>query len=832
MKRILILLSVVIPLGVAHAQHKDHPGTMAMDSTQAFYPGAGRIVPSTGNTVIYHLTVSDTTVNYANKKMPALATNGQIPAPILRFTEGDTAALYVHNNTGKTVSFHWHGILLPNKFDGVPLLTTELIKPGDTYLFKFKIIQNGTYWYHSHTELDEQIGQYGPIVIHPQEGMSMKEKVIHLSDWVNEKPWEVHRTLKRHSDWYTIERKAVQSYARAIATGNLGTKLWFEWNRMPDFDLADVSYDAFLVNGQQAEYATGFEPGDTVRLRVINGGASSHFWLEFSGGGMTVVAADGLEVEPVVVDKVFIGTAETYDLIITIPMNGQYEFRATSWDRFGHASVWFGEGEKYPAPTLPLPDYFKLSNEMIEMDKMMDMSMGRAPKNIPETKVFPPGEAPEPPMGMDMGMGSNMDGEMENEDNVDTNHQMEKMNNEHQMTDSSKMPAHQHQENMPMQHEMKDTTGMEGKVYKASEMNHEGMMMMGMRSNPLGTTMTGYKQVQEAFPEDTLLNYDMLRAIVPTTLPDDRPTRVVHLFLTGNMRRYVWSINNLPLSKADKILINKGENVRFVMHNTTMMSHPMHLHGHFFRVVNKQGEYSPLKHTVNVAPMEIVTMEFAATEDKDWFFHCHLLYHMMSGMARTVSYDPPQLESKENQERYKKFVSDDRSFFPFAEVQFHSNGTFGELNLHNTYWLFNAEGKADWHGNYESEPKIQRFFGPRQFFAAYLGGEFSKVEKENAETGNLFKEEEQVATAGIRYFLPMSLWADLRVDHQGNFQVALEREDIPITQRWRIGASLEYDLKDDWEYTVNTFYILNKYIALSANYDNEYGFGGGLMIVY
>ncbi len=765
MKYSTLLFMLVSLISIARAQHDDHSNSTTSKSDSNYYPGAERVVNSTGNTVTYHLTVSDTIVNFTNKRMHALATNGQIPAPTLLFTEGDTAELFVHNKTDKTVSFHWHGILLPNKFDGVPILTTEVINPGDTYLFKFKIIQHGTYWYHSHTELDEQIGQYGPIVIQPRDGISMKEKVIHLSDWINEQPWEVHRTLKRHSDWYIIERKAVQSYARAIATGNLGTKLWFEWNRMPDFDLADVYYDAFLANGHQSSNADEFEPGDSVRLRVINGGASSHFWLEFSGGSMIVVAADGLEIEPVVVNKVFIATAETYDLIIAIPANGSYEFRATSWDRAGHSSVWFGKGEKHQAPTLPRPDYFKLSNEMIEMGNMMDMTMGIAPKNAPETEVFPPGMAPE-----------------------------HKMNHE----------------------EGNDT-----------------MSMGGMHKNPLGTTMTGYNQIQAAFPGDVLLNYDMLKAKVPTTLHSDRPTRIVHLFLTGNMRRYVWSINDLPLSKADKILINKGENVRFVMHNTTMMSHPMHLHGHFFRVVNKQGEYSPLKHTVNIEPMETLTMEFAATEDKDWFFHCHLLYHMMSGMARTVSYDHPQdPELKEDQQQYKKFVSDDRSFFPFAEVQVQNNGLFGELNLHNTYWLLNVEGKSNWSGEYEIEPKVQRYFGPRQFFAAYLGGDFSRHEVKNSETGIRYKEDEQLATAGLRYFLPMSLWADLRVDHNGDFKLALEREEIPITQRWRIGASVEYDLKEDWEYTINTFYILTKYIALSANYDNEFGWGGGLLIVY
>ena len=816
-----ILLSLLFMLCFSgfgqHDQHHTREGS-GQDTSFAYVPGKARKVPSTGNSVTYHLTVSDTTVNYAGKERPALATNGQIPAPALGFTEGDTAVLYVQNSTDHTVSFHWHGILLPNKFDGVPLLTTELIEPGETYLVKFKLIQHGTSWYHSHTELDEQKGQYGPIVIHPQGGMKTKEKVILLSDWTNERPHEVLRTLKRHNDWYAIQRKAIQSYAKAIANGNLGTKIWLEWKRMPDFDLADVYYHAFLANGKQSETLEQFNPGDRVRLRVINGSASSQFWLQFAGGEMTVVAADGLEVEPVKVDKIFIATAETYDVEITIPDNGKYEFRATSWDISGHASVWFGNGKENPAPILPQPDYFQLAGDMRAMSKSMDMTMGKAPPKIPETEVFPPGKAPMP---------HNMD-QHDMSEGDHKGHGMENMNREPQKGEAENQPEmdntmHQgHPDNM-------DSSRI-GKVYKASEMDQGEMKKEGMKMGPLGTSMTGYHQIQAAFPEDTLMNYDRLRALRSTALPEENPTRVVHLFLTGNMFRYVWTINNKPLSRADKIMVNKGENVRFVMHNTTMMSHPMHLHGHFFRVVNQQGDFSPLKHTVNVAPMEMVTLEFEATEEKDWFFHCHLLYHMMSGMSRVVSYEGAEgpLDTKK---KYSKFNSDDRALFTFGELMLQSNGTWGEFALRNTYWQYGVEGEADWKGNIEIEPKIQRFIGPKQFFTAYLGGEYSR-EEESSETGKRIYSEEKLATLGLRYFLPMALWADLRVDHKGEFKIAIEREEIPITQRLRIGGAVKYDFQEDWEYTLHTYYILSKYTALSLNYDNHYGFGGGISIVY
>ena len=789
----------------AHGQHEGHqrhtPTTVTYDSSQSMYPGSNRSVISTGNSVVYHLTISDTTVNYAGKQMPALATNGQIPAPALVFTEGDTAVLYVHNRTQGTVSFHWHGILLPNRFDGVPMLTTEVIEAGQAYLYKFKIIQHGTYWYHSHTQLQEQIGQYGPIVIHPQNGLTTKEKVIHLSDWVNERPWEVLRSLKRHNDWYAIKRKAVQTYSRALAKGYLGEQVWLEWKRMPAMDLADVYYHAFLANGRRSEDASGFNHGDRVRVRLINGSSSSNFWVQFSGGQMSVVAADGLEVTPIEVDKLFIATAETYDVEITIPDRGRHEFRASSWDASGHASVWFGEGTRHHAPALPRPNYFELIKEMKDMSEMMSgMTMGKAPKDVPETKVWMPGESAAP-----LGMDKEMD--------VDT---------------LGKKKSTQHE-----RHGMDHQSGVDSigaRIHKASEIGHAKMSMNEMDMGPMGTSMTGYKQVQAAFPDETLLNYDSLRALRPTTLPADHPVRTVHLYLTGNMFRYVWSINNLPLSRADKIFINRGENVRFVMHNTTMMSHPMHLHGHFFRVINKQGAYSPLKHTVNIAAMEMVTLEFEATEDKDWFFHCHLLYHMMSGMGRVVSYEGSDVPLN-TKKKYSRFVSDDRTLFPFADVEIQSNGAFGEVAVRNTYWQYGVHGETSWQEtNYEVKPKIQKFIGPRQFFAVYLGSEISK-ESQTVE-GNDVVQSVEVATFGVRYFLPMHLWTDLRIDHKGNFKLEVEREEIPITQRWRVGGSFEYDLKDDWEYRFSTSYIVTKYTALSINYHSELGFGAGVTLIY
>ena len=326
----------------------------------------------------YELYVKDTLVNYTGKVRRAIALNGQIPAPTLYFTEGDTAIIRVHNQMKVETSIHWHGLLLPNEQDGVPYLTTAPIEAGTTHTFTFPLIQSGTYWYHSHTMLQEQSGVYGSIVIYPQEQKNTKEMVIMLSDWTNENPHEVLRSLKRGSDWYAIRKNSVQSWGEALARGYFKDRAKTEWVRMPAMDISDVYYNRFFINGISQGTWTDAQPGDTVRLRIINGGSSSYFWLQYAGGKMTVVAADGVNVEPVEVDKILIAVAETYDVEVKIPEDGMaYEFRATAQDISGHASVFLGEGMKMNAPDLPRVNYFEMMREMNNMGKMEGMNMSR-----------------------------------------------------------------------------------------------------------------------------------------------------------------------------------------------------------------------------------------------------------------------------------------------------------------------------------------------------------------------------------------------------------------------------------------------------------------------
>ena len=821
-------------------------------------------------TVVYHLTVSDTVMELAGKKATLLTTNGQIPAPTLRFVEGDTAIIHVKNNTKGTTSFHWHGIILPNEQDGVPLLTTELIKSGETYTYKFPILQNGTYWYHSHTTFQEQVGLYGAIVISPKEPIKTKEKVILLSDFTDQNPTNISRLLKRHTDWYAIKRNAIQSYGKAIATGNLGAKVWLEWKRMPDMDLADVYYDAFLTNGKMKEEVENIKAGETIRLRVINGSSSSHFWLHFAGGQLKIVAADGIDVEPVEVDKLLIATAETYDIEVTIPQNTKdsdkekYEFRATSWDRYKYTSVWLGEKNAIEKPTTDLPqvDYFALVNEMKDMMKMMPkMKMGKAPneENRMQDGLYSNEKAPSnhailmedmKKMGMDMNMkmGEMKHGEKRMEHGTmnmkgsEEGMKNDKMNQDHSnimKMDSSEMKDMKHQNHGNMNHDnhnMKDMNNKEkGKIHEAAEqgemMSKDDLMIKSM-IKPMGVMMTGYKQLKKQNPDETIFDYTMLKSKTSTKINEDQPVRIVHLYLGGNMLRYVWMINNIPLSEADKIKINKGETVRFVMHNTTMMSHPMHLHGHFFRVINGEGDFSPLKHTVNVAPMETTIIEFDAIEEKDWLFHCHLLYHMRAGMARVVNYQntTPRLTT---QAGYRRFARDDKKWYLMANLRGQSNGIWADASIFNFDNEISIEGNTDYKNEFEIEAKAMRYFGPKQFFTTYLGTEIEREEKKQISDEQIPIETEVKAIFGVRYFLPMHIWSDFRTDHEGNLQIELEREDFPLTKRWRANASVEYLInQNEFRYTVGTSYILGQYFGISANYDSRYKWGAGLQIMY
>lgn len=746
------------------------------------------------NVVRYDLYVRDTLVNYTGKEKRAIAVNGQIPMPTLTFTEGDIAEIYVHNELDEETALHWHGLFLPNREDGVPYITQMPIKPHTTHKYTFPIVQNGTHWYHSHFGLQEQIGMYGNFVMKKKASDPSFRKGIDdlpsiplvLSEWTDMNPENVHRLLHNASDWFAIKKGTTQSYAEAIAQGYFKTKVGNEWKRMNAMDVSDVYYDKFLINGKSESQLIGpmegmdgktFKAGDKVRLRVSNGGASSYFWLTYAGGKLTVVANDGNDVEPVEVDRLIIGVSETYDVVVSIPEdNISYEFLTTPEDRTKSASLYLGKGIKQLTAPLPKLKYFE---GMKMMNGMMKMN----------------GDLD------DMGM---------------------------------QMSLNQMDMNVVMYPEIT------GEVAKKDDGKMKGMNMgenkdtMKMKT----TKMDGEQYNSNTLSEITTLNYGMLKSPEETTLPKDAPVKELRFELTGNMNRYVWSLDNKVVSEADKILIRKGENVRIILHNNSMMRHPMHLHGHDFRLLNGQGDHAPLKNVVDIMPMETDTLEFNANAEGDWFFHCHILYHMMSGMGRVFSYEnqAPNPLIPDPKLAQRKLFADDREFHFMAENDFATNGNDGELMYQSTRWSIGTEwrlGYNDMHG-YETETHIGRYIGKMQWLMPFVGFDwrYRKLGHNEVEE-NLFgqkntKDKRAVFSAGVNYTLPMLIMAQAEMFTDGNVRLQFERNDIPVTQRLRMNLMWNTDK----EYMGGLRYIASRNLGITTHYDSDMGFGVGLNLNY
>ena len=712
----------------------------------------------------------DTIVTFGDKPKHAIAVNGQIPMPTLTFTEGDIAEIYVHNELNEDTSLHWHGLFLPNQYDGVPNLTQMPIKPHTTHLYKFPIIQHGTHWYHSHTELQEQIGMYGNFVMLKKPNDPTFRKGIDdlpsvpivLSEWTDVKPENIHRMLHNATDWFAIQKGTTQSYGEAIQQGHFKTKVTNEWKRMNAMDVSDVYYNKFLINGKNESQLSQFKGGDKVRLRISNGGASTYFWLTYAGGKITVVANDGNDVEPVEVDRLIVAVSETYDIIVTIPADKTaYEFLVTSEDRTKSASLYLGDGIKQLTSTLPKLKYFegmKMMNDMMKMNGDLD----------------------------DMGMS---------------------------------MSYNQMDMNVVMYPEI---TG-EAKP-KSDIMGEMKMTEDDYNSNKLSDIVT--------------LNYAMLKSPTKTTLPKDAPVKELKFELTGNMNRYVWSLDNKVVSETDKILIKKGENVRITIYNGSMMRHPMHLHGHDFRIINGQGDYAPLKNIIDIMPMETDVLEFNANVEGDWFFHCHILYHMMSGMGRVFTYEnqAPNPEIPNPKLAQRKLFADDRRFHFMAENDFATNGNDGEAMYQSTRWSIGTEwrlGYKDHHG-YETETHIGRYIGKMQWIMPFIGFDWRYRKMEDGEMEeNLFgqkstKDVRSVFSAGINYTLPMLIVAQAEIFTDGNVRIQFERMDIPVSKRLR----MDLMWNTDKEYMAGLRYIIKRNFGVTTHYDSDMGIGFGVNLNY
>ncbi|MBF8151441.1 multicopper oxidase domain-containing protein [Winogradskyella sp. F6397] len=719
----------------------------------------------------YNLTIEENEITLSGVTAKGMTINGGIPGPTLEFNEGDLAIINVTNKMDEETSVHWHGLILPNFYDGVPYLTTPPIKPNTTFQYRIPINQSGTYWYHSHTMLQEQKGVYGSIVIHPKEKTLDYDKdlVVVLSDWTNEKPINVLRNLKRGNEWYQVKKGTAVPLSRVIKEDALGAQFKFWRDRMEGADIADIYYPAFLANGKKVAEYPEFKAGEKVRLRFINASASSYYWLDFGGGNPMIVASDGVDVTPKYKNRFLFAIAETYDVIVTIP-EGTLEITATAQDGSGNTSIRLGSGKLYPATVIDRPDKVAMMKQMATMDMKMGAPalVGNKNSNTPEVLMQKYGMK----MNMDM-----KDGQMENEMNMEMKKDV-----------------------MPMNHKMmqKDTTSFNYDTRK------------------------------------TYFNYDFLKAKENTTYKADIPVTDLLLNLTGNMQRYVWSLNGIPLSETDKIKIKGGEVTRITLNNLTMMHHPMHLHGHYFRVINENGERSPLKHTVNVPPMQKVVIEFYNEEYGDWFFHCHVLYHMMGGMARVFSYDTPR-DERMKPYPVQNLIDETDHYYSWGAARVGSN--FNELllmssNIRNEFGL---RAEFDYNQNAEIEVNYNRYLN--DWVRVYAGVNTETSTPDSYDTFNT------VGLVGVKYFTPYRFNVDVSMDHQLRPRIRLDRE-LLIFPRIFLEGEYEYRADFGWvnelennksyegetQWLIGASYILSRNFSIQGNYNNRYGWGGGLSI--
>ncbi|MEP1896749.1 MAG: copper resistance system multicopper oxidase [Alloalcanivorax venustensis] len=549
----------------------------------------------------YDLTVDRVEIDTGDFVKEGIGYNGASPGPVMRFKEGENVKINVTNNLDEMTSIHWHGLILPFDQDGVPGISFPGIKPGETFTYEFPIQQAGTYWFHSHSGFQEPDGAYGAIVIEPKKREPFRfdrEYVVQLTDKHPHSGDRIMRNFKMMSDYYNREQQTVgEFFSDASKNGLMNTvrdrMAWGDM-RMMKADVEDLQGFTGLINGKGPDQNwTGlFEPGERIRLRFINSSAMTYFDIRIPGLDMTVVQADGNNVQPVSVDEFRIGVAETYDVIVRPKDEQAYTIFAESMGRSGYARATLAPEEGMEAAVPQLREAARLT--MADMGGMPGMDHGSM-------------------AGMDHG---NMDmGSSEDMSGMDHS-SMEGM-------DHSNMDSMDHSNNM----EGMDHSGMSG-------MDH-GSMTMGKEGPTDPFYAKGSGLTPTAANGGKFLSYADLKAQDP--LYEDRePTREIELRLTGNMERYTWSINGVKYEDADPIRLKYGERVRFKFVNETMMTHPMHLHGMWSILDVGAGQWNPIKHTINVNPGTTVYMETEVDEPGQWAFHCHLSYHAAAGMFRKV----------------------------------------------------------------------------------------------------------------------------------------------------------------------------------------------------
>lgn len=564
----------------------------------AAWPGLGRALerPAVGPAAPelrgteFDLVIAESAVNFTGRPAVATTINGSLPAPTLRWREGDTVTIRVTNRLRENTSIHWHGIILPYQMDGVPGISFAGIPPGQTFTYRFKVEQSGTFWYHSHSGFQEQTGMYGAIVIDPAEGDPIKaqrDHVILLSDWMDEDPMRVFAKLKVHSGYYNHNLPTAPQFLREAARDGWGAALDRRamWNqmRMNPTDLADLSGTVltFLMNGTTpAGNWTGlFRSGERVRLRFINGAGNTFYDVRIPGLKLTVVQADGVNVEPVSVDEFRFGPGETYDVLVE-PKDDAYTVFAQTMDRTGYArgtlAVRAGLSAPVPAPDAPV--WLSMTDMMGAMNHGAGGGHGG--------------------MNHDMGgmpMGHDMHGGMHAQSAATP------------LAVPSAKVRHARTEYGPSTDARVDTP--------RTNLDDPGV---GLRDN-------GRR----------VLTLADLRTI-GGPLDDRGAEREIELHLTGNMERYTWSLDGLAFGQSTPVHMRYGERLRVILHNDTMMTHPMHLHGMWSELENPDGSFLARRHTLSVQPAQRISFLVTADALGRWAWHCHLMFHMDAGMFREV----------------------------------------------------------------------------------------------------------------------------------------------------------------------------------------------------
>ncbi|MDO7536904.1 copper resistance system multicopper oxidase [Acinetobacter pittii] len=587
----------------------------------------------------YHLNINEQQVNVTGKPLKRITVNGKFTAPLLEFEEGDEAVIHVHNQLkNQDTSLHWHGLLLPGLMDGVPGFNGfKGIAPNGDFVYRFKVKQNGTYWYHAHSKGQEQDGLYGPLVIYPKGKIPVaahektdRDYVVMLSDFHNSSSDSIMKNLKKSAEYYQNRRETISDVLKQVKTQGLKAT-WQDrsmWNqmRMLKTDMSDVTGYTFLVNGKtpQQNWTGNFKTGDKVRLRFINASAMSFFDVRIPNLKMTVVSADGQPVKPVAIDEFRIGTAETYDVIVE-PTQSNYQIEAESIDRSGFAiGTLHNENTQAVGPIqMPQPR----PRALLTMEDM-GMSHGNG--------------ASDEHAGHQMNMQHDMSAmpEMKKEANH-ANHDSTMMNMDHDMKNKSSS-EHDHSM-MQMKHDMSAMPEMKHDMQTMSASEHDHAMMNMNHEMPAQSENKPKKDepvygwANASTPAGMkALQYSDLQSLTPQ--PDTRaPERELVIRLGGNMERYIWTINGKKFSEAEPLQVKYGERIRLKFVNDSMMAHPMHLHGMFMQLENgQQAENLPNKHTLIVPPGKTVTALLTADALGEWAIHCHLLYHMSAGMMNKL----------------------------------------------------------------------------------------------------------------------------------------------------------------------------------------------------